>query len=97
MLAQACLVQQSARTYLIIFFDHHPARKRANGSFQHTHMSVEHFRIQAFLAKQPHDDLLDGIATAIIVKRDAALGGIADYARRPQDFGVELGGRRWSA
>ena len=51
---------------------------------------------EAFLAKQPHDDLLDGIATAIIVKRDAALGGIADYARRPQGFGVELAGRRWA-
>ncbi|WP_421725137.1 glucokinase [Bauldia sp.] len=52
---------------------------------------------RAFLAKEPHADLLEGIATAVIVKRDAALAGITDFARRPHGFGVELGGRRWQS
>jgi glucokinase len=50
---------------------------------------------EAFVAKEPHRRLLERMATAIVVKPDAALAGIADFARRPPAFGVELGGRHW--
>jgi len=50
---------------------------------------------EAFVAKPPHDDVLAGILTAIIVKEDAALAGVAAFARAPERFGVELGGRHW--
>ncbi|CAN5291202.1 glucokinase [soil metagenome] len=49
----------------------------------------------AFIDKWPHEKLMERMATAIIVKEDAALAGIADFARAPGRFGVELGGRRW--
>ena len=39
--------------------------------------------------------LLERMATAIIVKEDAALAGIAAFARAPARFGVALDGRRW--
>jgi hypothetical protein len=35
------------------------------------------------------------VATAIIVKNDAPLAGIAAFARAPQRFGLELAGRHW--
>jgi glucokinase len=50
---------------------------------------------EAFIDKAPHRDLLDTIATAIIVKPDAALAGIAALARRPDRFEMDLTGRRW--
>jgi glucokinase len=50
---------------------------------------------QAFDFKTPHDDIMKRIATAIIVKKDAPLSGIAAFARTPSRFGVELAGRRW--
>jgi glucokinase len=50
---------------------------------------------RAFVAKPPHDDLLQGFATSIIVKTDAALAGIAAFARAPSRFGVNLDGRLW--
>ena len=49
----------------------------------------------AFTAKAPHEALLERMATAIVIKEDAALAGIAAFARAPGRFGVELGGRRW--
>lgn len=49
----------------------------------------------AFVAKAPHDDLLAEIVTAIIVKEDAALSGVAAFAREPWRFGVSLAGRQW--
>jgi glucokinase len=49
----------------------------------------------AFIAKWPHEGLLGRMATAIITKEDAALAGIAAFARAPAHFGVELAGRRW--
>jgi glucokinase len=49
----------------------------------------------AFIDKAPHNALLDRMATAIITKPDAALAGIAAFARAPLRFGVELGGKRW--
>jgi glucokinase len=50
---------------------------------------------EAFVAKEPHRELLERMMTAIIVKSDAALAGIAAFARAPRRFGVELAGRRW--
>jgi glucokinase len=50
---------------------------------------------EAFVAKPPHADVLAGILTAIIVKEDAALAGVAAFAHAPERFGVELGGRHW--
>jgi len=52
---------------------------------------------EAFVAKQPHRHLLEAMATAIIMKPDAALGGIAAFARHPGRFGVSLPGRHWRA
>jgi glucokinase len=51
----------------------------------------------AFLDKAPHRALLETIPTAIIVKQDPALAGIAAYARAPKRFVVDLAGRRWRA
>ena len=50
---------------------------------------------RAFTAKAPHQALLERMATAIITKEDAALGGIAAFARAPGRFSVDLAGRRW--
>ena len=50
----------------------------------------------AFVDKAPHDKLLAGMATAIIVKKFPALAGLAAFARAPGRFGVELAGRRWT-
>jgi len=49
----------------------------------------------AFLDKWPHQRLMERMATAIVAKEDAALAGIAAFARNPARFGMELGGRRW--
>ncbi|HVZ13975.1 MAG TPA: glucokinase [Bauldia sp.] len=49
----------------------------------------------AFVDKWPHGRLMEQMATAIIVKEDAALAGIGAFARNPARFGVELSGRRW--
>jgi glucokinase len=49
----------------------------------------------AFVAKWPHEALMGRMATAIITREDAALSGIAAFARAPSRFGVELAGRRW--
>lgn len=52
---------------------------------------------EAFLDKYPHRPLLDRMATAIITKPDAALAGIAAFARNPARFGVEPASRIWRA
>lgn len=52
---------------------------------------------EAFVAKDPHRHLMEAMMTAIIVKPDPALSGIADFARQPERFGVELGARLWQA
>lgn len=51
----------------------------------------------AFLDKEPHRDLLETIPTAIIIKKDPALAGIAAYARAPSRFVVDLSGRHWQS
>jgi glucokinase len=50
---------------------------------------------EAFVEKAPHRALLDTFATAIITKPDAALAGIAAFARRPDRFEMDLSERRW--
>jgi glucokinase len=50
-----------------------------------------------FLDKWPHQKLMERMATAIVTNPDAALAGIAAFARAPRRFGVELDGRRWRA
>jgi glucokinase len=49
----------------------------------------------AFEAKAPYEAIVRQVATAIIVKNDAPLAGIAAFARAPQRFGLELAGRHW--
>jgi glucokinase len=49
----------------------------------------------AFDSKAPHDEIMRRMATAIIIKKDAPLSGIAAFARTPTRFGLELSGRRW--
>ena len=51
----------------------------------------------AFVAKDPHRHIMEEMMTAIIVKPDPALSGIADFARTPDRFGVELDGKLWRA
>lgn len=50
---------------------------------------------EAFLAKWPHTRLLERMATSIVTREDAALAGIAAFARAPARFAVSLTGRRW--
>ncbi len=50
---------------------------------------------EAFLAKWPHTRLLERMATSIVTREDAALSGIAAFARAPTSFAVSLSGRRW--
>lgn len=50
---------------------------------------------EAFESKAPHQDLMAGIASAVIVHEKPALMGLAAFARAPQLFGVDLAGRRW--
>jgi glucokinase len=50
---------------------------------------------QAFVDKYPHEELMAGITTAIIVHERPALAGLVDFARTPTRFGVHLDGRHW--
>lgn len=52
---------------------------------------------EAFVEKAPHRALLEEMATAIIVKPDPALAGIASFSRKPARFAVDITGRRWRA
>lgn len=51
----------------------------------------------AFVAKAPHEELMNTMATAVITHEKPALLGLAAFARTPQLFGVDLNGRRWSS
>ncbi|HMN86312.1 MAG TPA: glucokinase [Bauldia sp.] len=50
---------------------------------------------EAFDNKYPHRRMMERMATAIITRPYAALAGIADFARAPERFGVEMGSRWW--
>lgn len=54
----------------------------------------DHFR-KAFEDKAPHNRLLASIATFVITHPNAAMEGLAAYARTPGRFGVSLSGRHW--
>lgn len=49
----------------------------------------------AFEDKYPHEELLRGMATAIVVHDRPALAGLVAFARTPTRFGVHLEGRHW--
>jgi len=51
----------------------------------------------AFEDKAPHIALMRSMPIYVITHPLAALAGLAAYARRPGDFGVETRGRRWSS
>jgi glucokinase len=51
---------------------------------------------RAFEAKAPHEEVMATIPTSVIVAETPALHGLAAFARRPERFGVNLAGRRWS-
>jgi glucokinase len=52
---------------------------------------------EAFIAKDPHRHIMAEMMTAIIIRPDPALAGIADFARHPNRFGVEFAGKLWQA
>jgi glucokinase len=49
----------------------------------------------AFEDKYPHEELMAGMATALITHDRPALAGLVDFARTPSRFGVHLDGRHW--
>ncbi len=49
----------------------------------------------AFEDKPPHRRLLASIPTYLITHPGPALVGLSAYARQPNDYGVDLKGRRW--
>jgi glucokinase len=51
----------------------------------------------AFEDKAPHTHMMRAIPVYVITAPLAALAGLAAFARRPGDFGVETRGRRWSS
>ncbi len=51
----------------------------------------------AFEAKPPHRALATSIPTFLITHTMPALVGLAAYASHPDDFGVDLKGRHWTA
>jgi glucokinase len=50
---------------------------------------------RAFQAKAPHSDVMSAIPSWVITRDNAALPGLAAFARNPERFGVTLTGRRW--
>ena len=52
---------------------------------------------EAFVAKDPHRHIMEGMMTAIITRPDPALAGLAAFASEPARFGVELAGKLWRA
>lgn len=52
---------------------------------------------RAFEAKAPHTEFMSSIPSWVITRDNAALPGLAAFAREPERFGVTLTGRRWRA
>jgi glucokinase len=50
---------------------------------------------RAFEDKAPHSALMRQIPSYVVTHPQAALAGLADYARAPQRFGLPTEGRRW--
>jgi glucokinase len=59
-------------------------------------LKADNFR-EAFEDKAPHGDMMRSMPIYVITDPLAALAGLAAYARRPDDFGVEIRGRHWSS
>ncbi|MCM2291776.1 glucokinase [Allorhizobium sp. BGMRC 0089] len=53
-----------------------------------------HFRA-AFEDKAPHSAMMKTIPTFVVTHPQAALSGLAHYARKPEKYGVRQEGRRW--
>ncbi len=50
---------------------------------------------QGFEDKAPHTELMKTIPTFVVTHPQAALAGLASYARNPSTFGISTEGRRW--
>lgn len=59
-------------------------------------LKAQNFRV-AFEDKAPHGALMRSMPIYVITDPLAAIAGLAAFARRPDDFGIEMGGRRWSS
>jgi glucokinase len=59
-------------------------------------LKADNFRA-AFEDKAPHGAMMRSMPIYVITAPLAALAGLAAYARRPGDFGVETSGRRWTS
>ncbi|MFD1744567.1 glucokinase [Rhizobium helianthi] len=51
----------------------------------------------AFEDKAPHQAMMRQIPTFIVTHPQAALAGLAFFARTPEHFGISMDGRRWQA
>ncbi|NVK34942.1 MAG: ROK family protein [Rhodobacteraceae bacterium] len=51
---------------------------------------------KSFETKAPHEALMKTIPTFIVTHPNPALEGLAAFARRPDDFAVQLTGRNWT-
>lgn len=51
----------------------------------------------AFEDKAPHTAMMGQIPTFLVTHPQAALAGLAAFARAPQHFGLSMDGRRWQA
>ena len=51
---------------------------------------------EAFVDKAPHREIMDGIATKLVVQPLAALSGLASLARYPERFEVAVAHRQWT-
>ncbi|MNY78310.1 Glucokinase [compost metagenome] len=49
----------------------------------------------AFEDKAPHNQLLATIPTFVVTHPQAALAGLASFARKPSAYGVSMDERRW--
>lgn len=50
----------------------------------------------AFEDKAPHQELMRAIPTFVVTHPQAALAGLANYARAPQTFGLDMQGKHWN-
>lgn len=57
-------------------------------------LATSEFRSE-FIAKAPHEELMQAMSTAVIVHEKPALLGLAAYARTPHFFGLDVEGRCW--
>lgn len=59
-------------------------------------VKIDAFR-RAFEDKAPHTALLSTVPLYVVTQPLAALHGLAAYARRPEAYGTETKGRRWTS